>query len=350
MKKKIIILSTVLIVLGAIIVLGILGFKAYDSIRYSDFYDIANAEFYIPDLMDGFVPQGFDYLEKEHAFIACGYMSNGEASRIYVIDKDGDSYYYTELRQTDINVAYTGHTGGIAYYGDYVYVTGSDGVDVFDLSVILDKNVKQAPKLATVDTSKYGVDPAYCFVYEDELFVGAFHKDGDYNTPTEHHLGDNRALMLSFPLSARFKDTNYYVNPTPSAMFSMPSYVQGVAIAEHSGIEDGKAVTKTSMILSTSWGFNPSNLYVHDLTGENGVLSKVNSDFSKQYGVTAPLYTVGADSLVDTIEAPPMSEEIVYLDGKIWIFNESACNKYIFGKFTTGNYLYSVEYPLTLKD
>ena len=64
-----------------------------------------------------------------------------------------------------------------------------------------------------------------------------------------------------------------------------------------------------------------------------------------------PLYYEDSASLVesDTVEAPPMSEEIVYLDGKIWIMNESACNKYIFGKLTTGNYLYSVEYPKKAK-
>ena len=62
-------------------------------------------------------------------------------------------------------------------------------------------------------------------------------------------------------------------------------------------------------------------------------------------GVSVPLYVIDSKTLVDTIEAPPMAEEIVYLDGKIWIMNESASNKYIFGKFTTGNTLFSVNYP-----
>ena len=36
-----------------------------------------------------------------------------------------------------------------------------------------------------------------------------------------------------------------------------------------------------------------------------------------------------------------MSEEIVLIDGKLYQANESASNKYVFGKFTGGKYLYS---------
>ena len=76
-----------------------------------------------------------------------------------------------------------------------------------------------------------------------------------------------------------------------------------------------------------------------------------NSTSEKMIGVAGlPVYSLGATTLVETIVAPPMSEEIVYLDGKIWIMNESASNKYVFGKFTTGNYLFSIQYPLPVED
>ena len=44
------------------------------------------------------------------------------------------------------------------------------------------------------------------------------------------------------------------------------------------------------------------------------------------------------------IKAPPMAEELVYLDGKIYIMNESASNKYIFGKITSGRYVFAYDY------
>lgn len=39
---------------------------------------------------------------------------------------------------------------------------------------------------------------------------------------------------------------------------------------------------------------------------------------------------------VEVIKAPPMSEELVYLNGKIYILCESASNKYIFGRLLRG--------------
>ncbi len=352
MKKKIVIISTALIILGALTLIAILCFKLVDYIKYSDFYDSATKEFYIPDLMDGFVPQGLDYIEDRRVFLACGHMNDeDEASRIYVIDDDGEEYYYTELRNTDMGTVYNDHSGGIAHYRDYVYIAGTDGIDVFSLNDVLDKNISYAPKLDTIKTSQYGIDPAYCFVYGDELFVGNFRKD-DNDAPANHYHQEsgNKAVMIAFTLGEIYRESNYCVASDPCAVYSMPSYVQGVCLAAYDAIENGKSVEKTSFVLSTSWGLNTSKLYVHDLEKVVENTSK-NSMSQSMIGVEdLPVYVLTAGTLVDTVEAPPMSEEIIYLDGKLWIMNESASNKYIFGKFTSGNYLFSIQYPLPIED
>lgn len=36
-----------------------------------------------------------------------------------------------------------------------------------------------------------------------------------------------------------------------------------------------------------------------------------------------------------------MSEEIVFVDGRIYVMNESACNKYLFGKLLRAKYIWS---------
>ncbi len=383
MKKKIaIIAGIVFVVLLVLAMLAVLGFKLYDHIKYNDFYDVAEREYYIPGLMEGYVPQGFDYMEEEKVFLSCGYMSNDKASRVYVISEDGDEFYYTELMAKN-GREYTGHTGGVAYYGEYLYITGSDGVDVFYLSDILDKSIPKAAHIGTILTCDVecedcdagncdehvgfgkgiGINPAYCFIYDGELFVGSFHKDGDYNTPEKHHIttgaGDeNKAMMVSFALGTgkfskygiygEFSDKTVDILPTPVAAYSMPSFVQGVCVASYETLVENKMTTAQRMVLSTSWGLTTSRLSFYDLKKVRGTTSDY---ISKEYGMDVPLYYVDSASLVesDTVEAPPMSEEIVYLDGKIWIMNESACNKYIFGKLTTGNYLYSVEYPKKAK-
>lgn len=381
MKKKIALIAGItFVILLVLAMLAVLGFKLYDRIKYDDFYDVAEREYYIPGLMEGYVPQGFDYMKEEKVFLACGYMSNDKASRVYVISKDGDEAYYTELMAKN-GGDYTGHTGGIAYYDKFVYITGDDGIDVFYLSDILDPTVPKAAHIGTILTCDVecddcdagycdihigyskgvGINPAFCFVYDGELFVGSFHKDGDYNTPTDHHVttpaGDeNKALMVSFALGTgkfsrygiygEYSDKSVDILPSPVAAYSLPSYVQGICVATYNTLIDNQMTTVERMVLSTSWGLTTSRLSFYDLKKVRGATPS-KDDNELDY----PLYYVDSASIIeaDTVEAPPMSEEIVYLDGKIWIMNESACNKYIFGKLTTGNYLYSVEYPKKVK-
>lgn len=353
MKKKIIILSTVLVVLAVILVLALLCFKLVDAIMYSSFYDIAEDEFYIPDLMDGFVPQGFKYMPEEKVFLACGYMANGkDASRVYVISEDGDDYYYTELTKAYVKENYLGHTGGIAYYEEYIYITGSDGIDVFDLGDIIDRNTSTTPLLGTVDTSKYNVDPAFCFIDGESLFVGNFYDGEDYLTHENHKLkiegrDENNAVLLSFSLLDAYEESNYYIAPQPNAVYSIPDKVQGMCVIPARYGADGKVLSSGKLVVSTSYGISASNIYIHDVSK----IAETTYNKSKEMiGVeNIPLYVVDSKTLVETIEAPPMAEEIVYHNGKIWIMNESASNKYIFGKFTTGNYLYAFEYPLINK-
>lgn len=355
MKKKIIILSTVLVILAAVLVVALLCFKLVDTIKYSSFYDIAENEFYIPDLMDGYVPQGFEYMEKERVFLSCGYMSDEEeASRVYVINDHGE-YYYTELTAVDVNKPYTGHTGGVSYYGEYVYITGDTGIDVFSLEDILDEEKEYTPLLGSIDTSAYGVNPAFCFVYDDKLYTGEFYLAGEYETPKEHHIDidgrdENKAIMLSFTLHERFNNVEnscYYIGgkkgdngvvtgAAPSAVYSIPDKVQGICM-----IGDDK------LAISTSYGMDDSIISVHELEEiKDSTYNSSNVGIDK----SVPLYIIDSNTEVDSLVAPPMAEEIVFVDGRIWIMNESASNEYIFGKFTTGNNLYSVEYPFPVED
>jgi hypothetical protein len=58
-------------------------------------------------------------------------------------------------------------------------------------------------------------------------------------------------------------------------------------------------------------------------------------------GTTVPLIYLDNATLTDTLTFPPMSEELLYLDGRVYILCESACNKYFYGKFIGGDLVYS---------
>ena len=49
-----------------------------------------------------------------------------------------------------------------------------------------------------------------------------------------------------------------------------------------------------------------------------------------------PLYYLDSENLTETVVMPPMSEELVYRDGRLQVMCESACNKYIYGKLIRG--------------
>ena len=43
------------------------------------------------------------------------------------------------------------------------------------------------------------------------------------------------------------------------------------------------------------------------------------------------------------LKIAPMSEEIVTVEGQLYVMCESASNKYIFGKFTSAKYCYATD-------
>lgn len=333
MKKFLKILLITLLTLIIVILAALGGFKLWDWLRHFDFYQKAEVAFPTPGANDGFVQQGFDYVEEEKAFLATGYMADDTASRVYVIREDGE-ITFTQLKKAN-GSDYTGHTGGIAHFGEYVYITGSMGLDVFSYEDVM--SGKESTKL--LGTVKTYNDPAHCYIHNGYLMAGSFYIEEDY--PTSDHewmqtpSGEtNPSIITAFKLEEGF---DFGVDPTPKAVISTRRCVQGMCITD-----DGK------IVLSTSYGLSTSQLFVYD-----GSAVEINDGYTFE-GVdkkgnafkfeNLKLCYLDEDSQVEVIKAPPMSEELVYLDGKIYILTESASNKYIFGKITTGYNVYAYPY------
>ena len=349
-----------LAVLVSILLVAVLGFKLYDYIGAAHFYNNSEVVFKTPGVADSnFVPQGMTYDEESKTFFFTGYMGKpiiGElgddvAARVYVRKDDG-SVSFARLLNAD-GTPYTDHTGGIEVFDEYVYITGEDshGLDVFKLSDIL---AGEAKMLGTVRTYN---SPAYVYAYEHHgqkyIMAGSYHKDETvYLTPehekiqipgTEH---TNPSVMTVFKLD---ESAQFGINPEPVAIISAREMIQGICI------------TESQLVISSSWGLATSNLYFYDLaditcTGEveykgtitYGDLETDTNRTEETFGYTVPCYVIDSHDPENTVVAPPMSEELVYLDGRIIVFCESACNKYMFGKLTTGFGTYGYEYLKTI--
>lgn len=323
-------LITVAIVLG-VIILALAGVKIGERIKYREFYKDANKEFKMPGIKDGLVQQGMEYVEEKDVFIICGYMADNSASRVYVVSSDGKVLSKTELKNED-GSDYTGHTGGIEYYGNNLYITegtkekGYDGgLDVFPLHQVLD-GAKEVKKIGRVKTYN---NPAYCHIYNGYMMVGEFYRENDYETLDSHRLktpsgDDNTALITVFKLD----NSKLNISGKPVAGITTTDAIQGMYTIDDSQI-----------VLSTSWGLSTSKLYFYDMLLIESDMNTVIID-----GNPMSLYHLDSKCLVKTLKLPPMAEEIVYKDGKIYVLNESACKKYIFGKFLSANNLYSYSY------
>ena len=310
----------------------LLGAIAYFRLPVSNYYDHSEKAFKIPGLGDSFVPQGMHYDEKTNNFFVTGYCSNDDASPVYLVNKtSGETVKEVRLQKEDGN-KFTGHAGGIAVYDRFVYVAGGGDncLYVFNYDDFFSQSTAKCIGAFSLKVSQTDyIDVSFVTVDLERrtLFVGEFYDGNKYDTLDSHTVqtkggATNHALMLCFSLDA---NAEFGVSAKPDCAYSITNKVQGVCL-------DGNTI-----YFSTSYGLSFSHIYEHDLIRANDE-GKIDVLGSK-----VPLYSFDNNSLVYDYKIPPMSEELVLLDGELYVMCESASNKYIFGKFTGGQWCYKTD-------
>ncbi len=334
-KKKMKLLTKIAVIfLSVILFIGVVFGCAIGYFRLSvaNYYSASNNAFVIPGLNDDYIPQGLDYDSEKEYFILSGYMKDHSASPVYLTDKEGELLKRVTLINPD-GSDYTGHGGGVAVNGAFMYVTGGEDccLYVYSYHAFLDANDgDKLPCLGVFSTKVSDTDyieNAFVTVYNGKLITGEFYREESYPTLDSHKIttkaGDfNQALAVEYTIDST---APLGINPTPIKAYSMPDQVQGLTIYNN------------KVYLSTSWGLSFSHVLEYDLTklsleGEIELL-----------GQTLPLYAMDSSSLLNDYKVAPMSEEMVFVDGKLFISCESASNKYIFGKFTGGKWMYATD-------
>lgn len=333
MKKALKIAGIVLGGLVALIIVALLVFMLIQPLLYKPYYDKAEKEFPAAGLSDGVVPQGFAYDAEAKLYLQVGYMADGEsASRIYLADEEGNSRF-VELLDTDGN-PYLGHTGGIAVSGDRVWMANDGDIEANDNCVwaisreeLLDESITQ---IALTECFFPESRSACVAVYDGLLWVGEFYDPEKYPTAESHHLktpsGEtNPSLICGYTID--HSQPAGIASTIPAKLISVREKLQGFAFNE-----DGE------MALSTSYGLANSHIYFYE-----SVLDNEPDTSLKISGADVPVWTLDNSRLTADLTVPPMSEELVAKDGRLYILYESACNKYIFGNFMRGRQVYS--YP-----
>ena len=325
--KALIIIGVVILTLG-LIVLGAIGYFKLSVLSY---YRASEKAFKLPEIHSGVVPQGFDYDQENGLFLISGYMKDGSASPVYAVDKSTGKTVKKVFFATENGSYYTGHAGGIAIYNDFFYLADGKGVLVYSYSSILKASwgdkIECLGRLSTKVSNDDYINVSCLTVHNDRLIVGEFYRAKSYPTPKSHKItttaGDyNQAIGLQYLLSDIF---DLGINPTPELAYSLPDQVQGMYFG------GGK------IYLSTSWGLSFSHIYEYD----QSKLARQND--IEILGVTIPLYALDSASLVHDYKIAPMSEEIVFLDGYLYVLSESASNKYLFGNLIGGTWCYKTD-------
>lgn len=333
-KKAVI---TTLVVLTALAAVVLVGARIYFRAPVSGYYKASEKAFKIPGLSDNMIPQGIDHLEGEGLYLVGGYQKDAAPSRVYRIDNSGKSKGYVVLGDEGGN-AIAPHAGGLAANGEYFYIAGDEDTFVWvyrlaDVTGSSEGTVVTALGKFNTTFGDDGIRADFMCFDEGRFIVGEFYRDPNYLTP-ETHVSEvgagekNRALALSFNVSDG-EGAEFGLETKACEAYSLPDQVQGITVF------DGK------IWISQSYGTAISTIRSYDVSGST-------PHYIETKDGQLPVYDLCSADQVSEFKAPPMAEEIVFVDGRLLIMCESASNKYIFGKLTGGSWCYSTDVNSTV--
>lgn len=295
----------------ALVLLVLLGLNLFKFGYYNEYFSLLSKEAKNPGLSENFVPQGITHCD--NLFVTVGYMADDTNSRIYTVD-----YITGEVKHFPLisdGRSFVGHTGGIQYSNGYFYLANEgNSLYKFTAASVYQKN---GTKIEIGLPIKLNSNTSFVYGKENYLYVGEFHKNPEYLCTNEisYNGQTHYAIVEKYDISDLSK---------PLAVYSIPELVQGFCVKS-----DG------TIVLSTSWSVNSSKFYIYE--PEKIVKTGTSYNGADLYFLTEPSKTV---------KAPAMSEDLdiitIQNHEKVITMFESACNKYVFGKFFFANYIASL--------
>ncbi len=271
----------------------------------------------IPETENGYVPQGFCYCEKADKYVITAYHDE-KASVLIFVDAENGTFQTVELKGAS-GKNFTGHVGGVATDGVYLYISNGSGFS----TVLLDDalNVEDGGSVSMSERITLDVKSSYLSCDGEYFYAGEFYtytKGGSYNTDPSHH------AYISFTETSYARCNAYRISdiqscldtgnaPAPAFVLSVPNRVQGFARMDNGGFA-----------LSISYGRSNDSFLINfeDVTlGE--------PDFTVQYGgETVSGYHLSKAVRTEKLRMPPMLEGIDTVNGKTVGIFESGAQKY----------------------
>ena len=272
--------------------------------------------------------------------------NSSQPSQIVVVDRKTEKAVKRFALYKKNGKAYTGHAGGIAVAGKYLWVASGNTLYGFDVQEIIDfigdkttkasavsglpKSLDNLPGKNLTCVKTYSVDSKASFVSFDGkyIWVGDFTKGSSYK-PVKHHKIMGRNCWIAgylvdnsgYPTS----DTEYtyksgddsYTVKKPDAVIAMRDSVQGMAIC-------GKYAA-----LTISYGATNSKLAIYNnpLTTDCENISYKPEGQSKTYSVKA-WELADKKNWVKTVKIAAGAEDLEYDGSNLYVTFECSSKNY----------------------
>ena len=330
MKKFLKIFLIIILSIVGIIALVLLSGMAYFKISNAAYFNSSERQVKIPDIHNGFIPQGLSYDERTNSLFLGGYTNNGKNSPIYIISLDSNEVKKVNLNKQD-GSAFKGHAGGLQIHNDYVYIAGSTSGLVYVYSYEDIVNVENNGYVNCLGEVSFKTDNdkmrvSFVTEIEGKFAIGEYYAAG-YSTNESHHyensFGEEQgALLVLFNYD---ENAEFGLSNIPSNAYSIPNKIQGATS------KDG------TLFLTASSGLSRSKMYTYDLNNlENAKNTVVNKVLDTDIKIT-----ILDNSYANKItEFQPMGEEVVIVGDAVFVACESASNAYYFGNLYGAQYLY----------
>jgi hypothetical protein len=271
----------------------------------------------IAGLAQGAVPQGMTRLPSAPAttVLTSHYADDGGPSRLVLIDWGTGSVTGTVSLIEPGGAAHVGHVGGIAADQHSLWVASDAYLYRGDIAPLVHGNSGSDYPLAEQITTEATYEVAFCSVYNDLVWAGEFALDDKYPTDPSHHLKARDGTLRRGWISGYDPDSGF---EHPQQVLSIPDRAQGMY------------ATDDYIYLSISYGRrHRSRVEIH----RNPLSTPPHRMAQTSKGKTVPLWFLDATTELRSIDLPPMSQNLIVIDGQLAVLFESGASKFrFFGK------------------
>ena len=279
----------------------------------------------IPETENGYVPQGYCYCEAAGAYVLSYYHDDKASVLSFVDAATGERTKTLHLQNAD-GTDFTGHAGGLADGGVYLYLCSGNSIYRFSpetVGALPDGGTLVLDSFVDTDVRCSYIHCDGTYLYAGEFYT--YYPDERYGTDETHHMQMSmteihfsrlNAYALE-ALNAAFDAGNGMI-PIPAFACTTPNLVQGMARTADGGF-----------VLSTSYGRNTDShlLYYTDVTVREPAY------YLTVPGGEVPVYALTKDTQTQSLRLPPLLEGVDMKDGAVTGIFESGAQKYSDGKF-----------------